>query len=155
MCFYNDCDWFASVVTNTVTVAAKPTRCYECGEIIPEGAWVRHIYQQEHEVCQNNLCNPWHDGPETVSEDCPPGCEHDFGQTYGYYRCQVCDQLIEAIHSHEIKEGCDEHESRPVLTQLGEAMHENGRVYLASAEAMYPGIGARLPGCYRRDEVAS
>jgi hypothetical protein len=152
MCFYHDYAWTASETADEVGTAKVPTPCDECREMIPVGGWVRHIWMQEEEVCRHNPQHDDYDGPETDSYDCPPGCTHDFGETYDYDRCQLCDRLIEAIHAHEIKEGCSEYESEPALTELCDAMAENGKAYLAEAEVMYPGITATLPECYRHDD---
>lgn len=140
MCFYeDDCDWTASVSTDEVLTADKPVKCDECQRVIPAGDSVRHIWMQEHEVCRND--------PDSVG--CPEGCDHDFGETENYDRCQACDQLTEAIHQHELAEGCKEYESRPPLTGLYDAMSEgDGKAYLAKAESLYPGITGRLPASF-------
>ncbi len=150
MCFYDDADWEANFVDDTTAPAEKPVKCNECRRVIPIGEPVRHIYMQECEVCRHNPKHDDYDGLET-EDDCPEGCEHDYGETYDYDRCQTCDQLIEAIHQHELAEGCREWESRPGLTDLCDAMVEgDGEAYLATAETLYPGITARLPESFLR-----
>ena len=144
MCFYNDCDWYASIQEDKVGVATKDIKCDECHRLIKEGEWVRHIFMQEDEECRNNPESEYCEGGEE-GDSCPPDCEHDYGETFDYDRCETCDQLIEAIHQHELDEGCREDESRPNLTELYEALVEgDGRAYLAKAETLFPGITGRL-----------
>jgi hypothetical protein len=151
MCFYDDGDWTAQVVEDEILVVTAPVKCDECRRPIKPGEWRRHVFMQEHEVCRHNPAHDDYDGPETDSEDCPEGCEHDFGETFDYDRCQSCDQLIEAIHRHELAVGCHEYESRPSLTELHDAMVEgDGEAYLAKAEELFPGITARSPETFLR-----
>jgi hypothetical protein len=152
MCFYNDyCDWTASVTCEDTGPATEPTRCDECGMLIAVGEPVRHVFQQEHELCIHHPESDYYEGDDEDGTDCPEGCEHEYGQTYEYDCCEVCTQLIEAIHAHEIESGCREHESRPAYTQLHEAFAEGeATAYFAKAEQLYPGITGRLPECFER-----
>lgn len=157
MCFDNDdCDWYAAIIEDETLPATKQARCGECGRIILVGEPVRHIFQQQREVCRHDPESDDYDGEETDLMGCPPDCVHDFGETFHHDICQPCDQLVEAIHQHEIEEGCGESESRPSLSELYEAMDRHrGPKYLAKAEALYPGITERLPAkflCFRDDD---
>lgn len=158
MCFYDDDDdWYASIVEDSVIEVTSPVRCDECGRSIPPGSWRRHIFMQQDEYCRHDPEGGRYDAGDTAEamgvdvdalpeEGCPPGCEHDYGETCEYDRCEACDQLIEAIHRHELDEGCREYESRPALEELHQAMWEgDGAAYLAKAESLYPGITSRLP----------
>jgi hypothetical protein len=147
MCFPNDdYDWAAEVQVDEYLVADKPIKCLECFRTISVGDRFRQTYQQEDETCRNHPASDHYDGPEADSDECAPGCEHDYGETYTHRMCETCDQLIEAIHQHEIDEGCSEIESRPCFGELGDAMFEGPRAaYLAKAETMFPGITSRLP----------
>jgi hypothetical protein len=139
MCFYEgDCDWTASVYSDTTEPATKPTKCDECRRIISIGEPVRHVWMQEHEICRHDPESDDFDGDEDDPVTlCGDECEHDFGETFDYDCCETCTQLIEAIHHHELLIGCREYESRPNLTE--------GLKYLAKAEQLYPGITARVP----------
>jgi hypothetical protein len=113
--------------------AKEPTRCDECHDTIPAGGWVRHIFQQEHEMCQQ--CE---EGDATRCED----GDHDFGETYAYDRCEACDKVLRAIEQAEIEEGCKGDETQPPLEGLREEMynidqHERAR-YLNKLRQMSP-----------------
>lgn len=151
MCFTDDCDWYASIVEDEILTASKPTQCNECHEMIQEGGWLRHIFMQEHEECIHDPTSENYDFEgEHEGEGCPEGCEHDYGETCDYDRCETCDQLIEAIHQHELVEGCSHNESYPNLDGLYDAFWEgNGKAYLARAETLYPGITERLTESFR------
>jgi hypothetical protein len=152
MCFDNDSDWTASIVERKTTLAKKPTKCRECNRVIQVGDLLHHVYQQEHEVCRYDPESDDYIGEDENAdkEGCPEGCKHDFGETYDYDCCEVCSQLIEAIHQHELEEGCHESESRPPYEGLYDAFADgDGDRYFAKAEELYPGITSRLTENFR------
>lgn len=140
MCFYNDYDWYAELVEDEIRTADQPTRCGECGTVVPEEGTLRHIYYQQYEICRRDH----YEGGPGCSED----CEHDFGETFDFDLCEACNQLIEAIHQFEIEEGCGEAESRPAFGELYDAIY-NRKDYLEKAESLYPGITSRLSETFR------
>jgi hypothetical protein len=152
MCFEYDSDWTASIVEDKTTIVTKPVKCDECGRVIQPGEFVRHVYQQEHEVCRHDPESDDFDGPEWDENDepikregCLDGCNHDYGETFDWDCCEACNQLIEGIHRHELDEGCHEADSRPALGELYETVAEgNGKAYLDKAEELFPGITGRL-----------
>ena len=113
------------------------TRCDECGRSIPPGEEFFHLYQQEHEGCQQ--CGaPWEDWEEP-HKPCQDG-DCDFGETCEYQCCLWCHNLLKAIHDEEIALGCPEHASQPYLFGLSDAMWEsdNWKAYGVRARAMFP-----------------
>lgn len=135
MCFYNDdYEWSASVHEETEGPAEKATRCYECGEPIAAGQWRRHIYQQEDEECR--LCEQ--------EEGFDPECQHDYGETFDYDRCEPCDKVLRAIEAVEKDEGCPEYSRQPMLGELRDVfVHPedgNAMAYAERAVAMFPEV---------------
>ena len=156
MCFYEESEWYASIVEDETKPAAKPTKCDECRRIIQIGDPVRHIFMKEREVCRHDPESDDYDPEDTGEPDCNEECKHDFGESFECDQCETCTQLIEAIHQHEIESGCSEDESRPGLTGLYDAFAEGeGAAYLAKAEALYPGIAARMPDSFLKAAARS
>jgi hypothetical protein len=161
MCFSTDYDWDAKVVTDETLPATTAVTCGECRRLIPIGEPVRHIFMQEDDWCKLDRSSERYDGRYSDDDDDAEGCPHtdeadcDFGETFDFDLCETCCQLIEAIHQHELEEGCDEAESRPACGELYDAMdRDRGPGYLAKAESLYPGITARLPHnwlCFQGD----
>jgi hypothetical protein len=130
--FFHDFEWYVELSENTVGEAKEPTRCDECHDTIPAGGWVRHIFQQEHEMCQR--CE---EGDEPECE----GGKHDYGETYAYDRCQGCDKVLRAIEQAEIEEGCKGDETQPALEGLREALSEDPEAmerYRRKLQEMFP-----------------
>jgi len=128
MCFYNDdYDWIASVQKSTIGTAQKKTQCHECSRWIYPGEWIKHIFQQEYESCV----------------DCDDGdsdCEHDYGETFDYYRCKSCEKILRGIKAVEEREGCPAYAQQPSLGGLWEELQEHSAApeYAREALAMYP-----------------
>lgn len=136
MCFYADFYYESQTKVNFVTT--KPTKCYECRRMIPEGITMIHNSLQEHEEC--NACN------EGECE-CPDGacCECDepeYGETLDYDICQECSKFLEAMTAAEIEVGCDSDESQPPVGMMLRELYEIGRDecnrYFNKAKLMYP-----------------
>lgn len=142
MCFYPDYDWTASVVETTPGTVDKPTRCDECGKEIQAGEWRLHIAMQEHEECQT--CDEFGDSYNEDDPQDPATCEHDFGESFDYDRCEACDQILKAIRAVEQKEGCPSYAQQPALCELREVFseHSGAPVYAAHAIEMFPELGS-------------
>ena len=106
MCFINECDWYAETVIDEERPAEKPLKCYECHRAVPTGETMRHVDMWESETCKHNPSHDDYEGPEMDSEECPEGCEHDFGESFSCSICQECAKLLKAIEASEIEEGC-------------------------------------------------
>jgi hypothetical protein len=140
MCFYHEYDWEAEVYENDVGTAEQPTCCQECDEPIPVGGWVRHIHMRELEHCRESH---WlHDYAE--EPECPPDCEHDFGETDDYDRCEGCDKILRAVKAVEEANGCKGDETQPALSMLSEALHDadDASDYVAKALELFPELAA-------------
>lgn len=120
MCFYHDSDWQAEVSEQTTLTATKPVHCDECRRTIAVGDGYVHVYQQQYE--------------EPLEED------GDCGETYDYDRCLDCDRLLRAIAAVEKDRGCPPYSALPALTELREAMEEDGADYAARAVEMFPDL---------------
>jgi len=138
MCFDQDADWIARVYEETITTAEKPTRCDECGQKIPTGGWLLHVWMQQYEDCLHTFDDDSAPLVEGV-EECPPDCKHNFGETYDYDRCESCDKILRAIEDLELKRGCHRNEARPLLTQMRDAVFEEPE-YADHAIALFPEV---------------
>lgn len=150
MCFYSgDCDWYASVVETSESVAEflDPKRvCLECCEIIQPGDRYVTIYQQEHEEC--------------VNDGCEDGCvcdDPDFGETFDYLRCDHCDKFLQAIRSVEHEAGCAPDDQQPLLEGLFEELRNIGqhnsrevKKYVRQALLMFPELKSYFRKHWRR-----
>lgn len=137
MCFINDYDWYASVTEKTSYPVEKETRCDECDGIIPVGATVHHIYQQEAEECR--ACEF---GDCQCVGDCCQCAKPDPGETFDYDRCQDCHRFLEAVEAAEVEAGCSIYEARPPLGQMTEKINDGGRdeakKYFKKAAKLHP-----------------
>lgn len=141
MCFVacNDYDWCASVVEWSDGHADGKEKCDECRAAPAAGAFVRRLYQQEHEECR--ICHPdGEDTPPGVSEN--DGHAHDYGESCDYVRCENCHKFLEAVKAAEIEAGCAPYESRPMLWMMHEDIRNGGadeaKKYWKKAAKMYP-----------------
>lgn len=127
MCFYDDSDWFSEVADHCEFILELPRRCDECTREIPAGSVMHMIYLQRYECCR--MC-----------DDEDPECEHDYGETDEYGRCDECDKILKAIEAHEADEGCPVHSRRPMLRDLRDQMieHQSAQEYRARALSMFP-----------------
>src|SRR5688572_30184586 len=141
MCFYNDYDWYAQVSDSSSGPADTKARCDECGKVINPGDWRYHLDQQEEECCRT--CDEGGDNYDDDDPQDPLTCEHDFGETFDYDRCDKCDKILKAIEAVEIKEGCPPDARRPRLMELRETFieHSSAPVYAATAIEMYSEVG--------------
>jgi len=147
MCFYQDYDWYASIVEEQTTVATTEAACNECYRKIQRGQTIHTVYQQEHETCQDCEngycdCHVRFDGDDHECE-CP---NPNFGETFDYVCCHDCHLFLEAVESVEIEAGCHERESRPsycgMIEDIGRAngdMDEAKR-YFKKAAKMFPNL---------------
>jgi len=138
MCFYNHCEWYASICeTDTARTSAHPVACDECGRAIPPGTPYTHVFMQEHE---DEGPDDEDEGPDDESE------EFDPGETFDYDRCGDCSRLLDAVGAEEVSRGCHAYESRPPLTamqeQIGDLDPADRRAYRVRALAMFPDMGA-------------
>ena len=147
MCFTDDQDyeWTASTWEESPGPATKACHCDECGAPIAIGDWCHNIHAEEHDCCQK--CeDEWSDS--YVPEDKREGpCEHDYGETMDYVRCEACDKVIRAIEAVEIEEGCPPGAQRPAINMLAEELsqHSSAPVYAERAVAMFPEVrGCRI-----------
>lgn len=140
MCFYNGCDWTASIVEKSDTVASKATRCDECGAAIDDGAFIHTVYMQEAEECLR--CD---NGECTCEEDKCCQCEKpDIGETFDYTQCEGCHKFLEAVKAAEIEAGCNEYTSRPAYTAMIDDIgccngdRDEAKRYFKKARVMFP-----------------
>jgi hypothetical protein len=139
MCFDHDlAGWYAEIQDVTEGVSETPTRCDECFSQIGRGAWRRHIYQQESEICR--LCE------EEDGDRCPDG-ECDYGETYAHDICSRCCQLLKAIEAVEEAEGCPPHSRQPLLGELWDVMRDEYNCaaslkYARKAVELFPDLGS-------------
>jgi hypothetical protein len=141
MCFYrDDYDWMASVTKQASVDSGPATNCDECGCAIAATEWRHTIYQQEHEQCQICEDDSADEYIDPADREADFSCTHDYGETFSYARCRGCDNLLKAIESREIAEGCPAHARRPSLCGLHDEIleHEQRREYGELAVAMFP-----------------
>jgi hypothetical protein len=142
MCFYNkDYDWVATVNETEVTTADNPTRCDECRTPIAVGEWIKTIHQQEYEACQ--ICEDEFADDYDEEQD-KATCEHKYGETFDYVRCEACDKVLRAIEVIEIEEDCPADARQPALTMLLDELFHFEPVdrmkYIDRAVEMFPEI---------------
>jgi hypothetical protein len=148
MCFYSgDYDWYAAINEESTLCAAKPTQCDECHTTIPIGGIVHHIFQQENESCsdcEDGYCTC----PRDEDGDCLDCCclDPNYGESFECDWCDECDKFVKAVKAAEIEAGCPEHQSRPLLTQMRDSIHDGGmeeaKKYWIKARSLYPELVA-------------
>lgn len=116
MCFYADYDWYADIHEETCFQLDEPgLPCDECGQLIPQGAWRVHVYQQENETCHQ--CDDL-DSDEEHDGKC------DYGETTDYNCCVECSKIIAGVEEYERRQGCPEGNRRPPLYSLYESVQQ-------------------------------
>lgn len=146
MCFYHESAWYAELVETESCQSNGSVMCEECHRIIPEGEGYTHTYIQEHEECQrcyNGECACVDDG-DCECEECRCD-EPEYGESYEYDTCTLCQKVLKAIEAVEIANGCKGEETQPGVGELKTAMwHDEGGAYAARALQMCPDIGPHL-----------
>lgn len=142
MCFISEPDWYASIANLGVEPVGAPTRCAECGEVIPVGGIVHTIELIEWEECRR--CE---DGECDCGDgECCRCAEPDFGETFRTRHCDSCHKFLEAIRAAEIDAGCPFDESQPNLGEMRQAIRDAGRDeserYFTRAAALFPELVA-------------
>lgn len=146
MCFYNDPDFYATVISTEVKevpYSRVPVRCCECGEIMPLGSKMHCVTMQEHKECQND------------DHEDNPDCKHDFGESYSCHWCDLCEKMLIAIELLEEEEGCPKGARRPLHEGLYESLVEHGErdKYAEAALAMFPELsGHRILRWYEKPD---
>lgn len=149
MCFYNDAEWSASIHEETHPISDGTARCDECGVNIPAGVEHLHVYQQEHECCEDcydGVCDCLgEDGDASDDHECKCD-EPNLGESYTYECCGDCEKFRQAIYDAEIKAGCDHYEAHPPMAGLVQALIDAGQEecekYFAMADEVYPELRA-------------
>jgi hypothetical protein len=143
MCFYTDCEWYASISEESTTTATKEKVCNECYRKIKVGQPIYTLHQQEHELCQ--AC-------EMGECECPENEElHDcqcdrpaFGETFDYLRCWDCHLFLECVEKAELAAGCPIDTARPSLCGMTEDIGrangdmDDAKRYFKVAAKTYP-----------------
>lgn len=161
MCFVNEGDWTAMVHESSEIVTTKETKCDECGQPIPIGAFARTIYMQEHEEC-SDCANEYCSCPiatidnEEVKVCIDKGCQCEkpnFGETFDYDRCEGCDKFLQAIEAAELEEGCSKYEARPSLPMWDDLQgigRDECKRYWRKAVSLFPEWKAHFGMLWRR-----
>ena len=149
MCFDVESDWCA-VVNESVDGPLKLLTggvCFECGAKIFAGDACRMIHQQEYDMCQecedesSSLYRLEFDdnAKELEPTHCRPG-EHDYGETFDAILCMGCVKIRDAIRAYEIKEGCPEWSSVPLIGDLRDVFveHQQKWDYADACVASHP-----------------
>lgn len=137
MCFSNDdCDWYASIQTETRSRSNKLRRCRECGDDIEIGDWFTDVFQQERETCET--CEQNEDDDELTAEEKEHDC--DFGETYRCCFCENCRLIRHAIYLVETEEECPEWARQPGYGAMADELSQHSSVdaYLERALELYP-----------------
>lgn len=111
MCFMNEGDWHADRYELTEGESDSEARCVECRCVIKPGEWRAHEYFQENDE------DDWE--PEDNGDEFSPG------NTETHDTCRSCWSLLAAIEKHEIAEGCQPADSRPIPGFLRESLNED------------------------------
>ena len=131
MCFYNDCDWYAEVVTTTEKKLTYRMMCDECRRAHDVGDTLKIHEMQEYEDCHR-----------CYEGECCQCAEPDYGEFASYNQCEDCEKFLAAVGAAEVEAGCGSDESLPVPTEMKEAIQEGGKEeaekYWVKAKAMYP-----------------
>ncbi len=168
MCFINDGDWYASVIEHSTYCRPKPLRCTECCRQIRAFEPIHRTFMQEHEECDRCFGGSEEECSCPISEkggtnwcgeplrDCCQCPEPDYGESFETWRCQDCQDFLEAVKAAEIAAGCDASESQPPYEQMIEYLCEGGaaeaKKYYTKAVEMYPRLVANgyLPWLWRK-----
>ena len=155
MCFYHESEWTAMVQEEADTKADEETKCDECHGVIPVGAFLHTLHQQEYEechACERGDCECSPDGGKQCCQCSNP----DFGETFDYEVCRGCHLLLQAIEKVEEEAGCKGSETRPSLSGMMEELSEGSKgeckKYFKRAKAMFddPVFHRWLLGMWRR-----
>lgn len=130
MCFYHDdadYDWSPKVVEVSEGPATGRRKCSECRRWINPGEWMHRTYMQQNDP------DEWEGIPELFDE----------GETYTYTRCEPCNDILNIIQEVEEEEGCEGPETRPLLTELEDALTYNAE-YVNRAIRTKPALANHL-----------
>lgn len=143
MCFYNDdYEWIASVNEISHETSARRRRCGECGDMIPAGIAYLHVHQQEYEecCCGDELSDDYDPFHHCVIDPC------QFGETFSFDMCHLCEKLRRAVHAREEQEGCPPGSREPAYGTLLESLweHNDRDAYVAHALTMFPELSGSV-----------